>query len=73
MLISVFFLHRCVQNNQCNGLLTVRGAGDLVCQDTSLTCCHNDAVIKQVTPDDPNLEPDYEQEFCSEYASNGFG
>ena len=57
-------MHRCVQNDQCNGLLTVRGAGDLVCLDTSLTCCHNDAVI----PD----EPDYEQELCSEYASDGF-
>ena len=51
----------CVPEAQCGGLFNVRGSDDdFVCEDTSLTCCHED----QIT------EPQTEQ--CSKFASEGY-
>ena len=48
---SVFFF-RCVQNDQCDGLINIRGLDDLVttnlvCDDPNHTCCH-ESVLKNL-------------------------
>ena len=46
------FFFRCVQNDQCDGLINVRGLDDLVttnlvCDDPNHTCCH-ESVLKNL-------------------------
>jgi len=45
--------YRCVPNDECNDVLNVRGAGDTVCKDASLKCCHESRLIP------PNLCEDH--------------
>ena len=35
---------RCVPNDHCGGLLGVRGADNLICDDKSLKCCHESSI-----------------------------
>ena len=46
-----YFFFRCVQDNQCGGLVDTRGIDDpgntnLICDDPNHTCCH-ESVINQ--------------------------
>ena len=38
--------YSCVPTDQCEGLLEVRGAGELTCKDKSQICCHESKEIK---------------------------
>ena len=33
--------------SECLGLINVRGSDDLVCEDASLTCCHEASMKKE--------------------------
>ena len=74
--------YSCVSNNQCQGLLEVRGAGEPICEDSSQKCCHKSKQLKpEMTPvenatlDEPENIPDYydeEEISCSEVAVDGY-
>ena len=72
------FFFRCVQDDQCGGLVDIRGLDDpvttnLICDDPNHTCCH-ESVLKAAN-ETSNSETDYydqEQESCSSYENEGF-
>ena len=74
--------YSCVPDNQCEGLLEVRGTSEPTCEDSSQKCCHKSKQLKpEVTPvDNTTLDetkniPDYygeEEIACSEVASDGY-
>ena len=59
---------RCVPNDHCGGVLDVRGADDLVCEDKSLKCCHESGV--KVQEEDGDYYGD--QDLCSDHEDEGY-
>ena len=53
----------CVPETQCDGFFNVRQDDDLVCEDASLICCHEDQVKEQ---------EDNGPEQCSKFAKEGY-
>ena len=52
------FFFRCVQDDQCGGLVDIRGLDDpvttnLICDDPNHTCCH-ESVLKNLTVQEQN-------------------
>ena len=47
--INIFetYYFSCVPKSECLGLIKVRGSNELVCEDASLTCCHEASMKKQ--------------------------
>ena len=74
--------YSCVPNNQCEGLLEVRGASEPTCEDSSQKCCHKSKQLKlemttvdNMTLDETkNIPDEYGEEeiACSEVASDGY-
>ena len=64
---------RCVPNDHCGGLLGVRGADNLICDDKSLKCCHESS-IKGPETKGPEEDGDYygDQELCSDHTNEGY-
>ena len=73
-----FLLIRCVPKDHCGGLLGVRGADDLICEDKFLKCCHESGVKTPDTVDEsvkvPEEDVDYygEQALCSDHEDEGY-
>ena len=78
IVINLFLFIRCVPNDHCGGVLDVRGADDLVCEDKSLKCCHESGVKVPDTVDESvkvqEEDGDYygDQDLCSDHEDEGY-
>ena len=69
--------YSCVPNNQCEGLLEVRGTSEPTCEDSSQKCCHESSIIengKDENSSNGSSEIDYydNKEYCSAFESEGY-